>query len=163
MKSTTNPFQQLQEWKERNKTAQKQAETAKKTESNSMAKVKEKNAQNANKREFYTLPQLNREFYLMKLSASRCKSEFPDNFHFKQTFAKECEDLCQRLKGGYLLLMKLHKQGLISKADLKTFTNFREASGYLNFNLKEIAQQIEQVEQGTAEPVSYEQANEIPN
>nr|DAJ72642.1 MAG TPA: hypothetical protein [Caudoviricetes sp.] len=106
---------------------------------------------------------MNREFYLMKLSASRCKSEFPDNFHFKQTFAKECEDLCQRLKGGYLLLMKLHKQGLISKEDLKTFTNFREASGYLNFNLKEIAHHIEQVEQGTAEPVSYEQANEIPN
>lgn len=158
----TNPITQLKALKAQMQ-AQKATEKPLKEEIKANPKPKVKNAQNANKREFYTLPQLNREFYLMKLSASRCKSEFPDNFHFKQTFAKECEDLGQRLKGGYLLLMKLHKQGLISKEDLKTFTNFREASGYLNFNLKEIAHHIEQVEQGTAEPVSYEQANEIPN
>ena len=158
----TNPITQLKALKAQMQ-AQKATKKPLKEEIKANTKPKTKNAQNANKREFYTLPQLNREFYLMKLSASRCKSEFSDNFHFKQTFAKECEDLGQRLKGGYLLLMKLHKQGLISKADLKTFTNFREASGYLNFNLKEIAHHIEQVEQGTAEPVSYEQANEIPN
>lgn len=103
---------------------------------------------------FKTYPQFNRTFAISKQSAERCKSDFPDCYHFKKSQAKECIELAERLQMGLSLLVELRNQGATLSAEQnKQYKAFRNGARYLIQQFHELAEHIENVEKGEFQPV----------
>ena len=103
---------------------------------------------------FKTYPQFNRTFAISKQSAERCKSDFPDCYHFKKSQAKECIELAERLQMGLSLLVELRNQGATLSAEQnKQYKAFRNGARYLIQQFHELAEHIENVEKSEFQPV----------
>lgn len=103
---------------------------------------------------FKTYPQFNRTFALSKQSAERCKSDFPDCYHFKKSQANECIELAERLQMGLSLVVELRNQGVTLSAEQnKQYKAFRNGVRYLIQQFNELAEHIENVEKGEFNPI----------
>lgn len=104
-----------------------------------------------------TYPQFNRTFAISKQSAERCKSDFPDCYHFKKLQAEECRELAERLQMGLSLVVELRSQGVTLSAEQnKQFKAFRNGARYLMQQFQGLAEHIENVEKGDYVPVVVE-------
>lgn len=102
---------------------------------------------------FKTYPQFNRTFALSKQSAERCKSDFPDCYHFKKSQAKECIELAERLQMGLSLVGVLKNTTPLSAEQNKQYKAFRNGVRYLIQQFNALAEHIENVEKGEFKPV----------
>lgn len=106
---------------------------------------------------FKTYPQFNRTFAISKQSAERCKSDFPDCYHFKKLQAKECIELAERLQMGLSLLGSVLKNTTpLSAEQNKQYKAFRNGARYLIQQFHELAEHIENVEKGDYAPAVVE-------
>lgn len=103
---------------------------------------------------FKTYPQFNRTFAISKQSAERCKSDFPDCYHFKKLQAKECIELAERLQMGLSLVGSVLKNTTpLSAEQNKQYKAFRNGARYLIQQFHELAEHIDNVEKSEFEPV----------
>lgn len=94
-------------------------------------------------------PQWNYQFELALAAIERCKADYTDCFHHKRQFAKECQDLKNRLNAGVNLLQKITQNRPLASDEQRDFKGFARAVGYLTRQLNTIIQHIEAVDNGT--------------
>lgn len=147
----TNPITQLKQHKGKT-TATNHTQNAPKAQSKAITPPTGKNAQNANKGVLSVgayYPQMVRQFNLMKASVERCKRDYPDCWHFKTLTRKECLSLADQLSSGLVLLQEIHRTAPLTAEQSATLKQFKRGAVFLMKQLSQVAEHIEQVEQGT--------------
>ncbi|MDD0823883.1 hypothetical protein PTQ27_05300 [Mannheimia sp. AT1] len=105
---------------------------------------------------FKTYPQTNRLFALNKIAIERCKTDYPDCYHFKKALAEECKELAERLKMGLVLINELKASNTTQKSNQNSdFKAFRNGARYLIKQLEETTLHVANVENGDYEPTPY--------